>query len=302
MLVGISKNKFMKEVKSLIFRNYTKTKNVFSRQFFNYLLDNSLLVYYSDFSRNWGDFINPTLINELQEKEVVSFKRIYNIKKKPAVFGIGSILNTNLENAVIWGSGFIQYPQQVQKPPKEILALRGKLTAGYFEKMGVPHNNVYGDPALLLPTIYNPVKEKKFRLGIVPHYTEVNYFMENKFLQSQKDIKIITPMVEKDKPYEIIDEVLECEHIISSSLHGLILADAYKIPSARFRFQKKVIGDDFKFNDYYSGVGVSYYNTIDISNLNKINAGVILKETELKKIKFDSSALKNSLLEYISKK
>jgi pyruvyltransferase len=47
---------------------------------------------------------------------------------------------------------------------------------------------------------------------------------------------------------------LECEKIISSSLHGLIISDAYGIPNARVNVSNKLFGGDFKFIDYYKSV------------------------------------------------
>jgi pyruvyltransferase len=40
--------------------------------------------------------------------------------------------------------------------------------------------------------------------------------------------------------------------ILSSSLHGLILADAYEIPNKRLVIGNRLLGSDFKFMDYYS--------------------------------------------------
>jgi pyruvyltransferase len=97
--------------------------------------------------------------------------------------------------------------------------------------------------------IYNPQIEKKHKWGFIPHYIE---------FEEDKDLEVIHHM--ESLGFQIIDvcsgtekfvdELLECENVISSSLHGLIAADAYGIPNARVNVSNKLIGGDFKFKDY----------------------------------------------------
>ena len=56
----------------------------------------------------------------------------------------------------------------------------------------------------------------------------------------------------KNGPEEFVEELVQCEKIISSSMHGLILSDAYGIPNQWVRFSDRIIGGEYKYFDYYS--------------------------------------------------
>lgn len=288
-------------VKSKIFRTVEKSRNLFSSDFYNYFFNNPVLLYYSDFSKNWGDFINPFLVEKITGKQVISYKRIYNIKNRVPLYGVGSILHHSdpgLKNAVIWGSGFIYPPKNHIGTPSKILALRGKESAKIFDNLNITHPGIYGDPALIFPTFYNPTREVKYKLGIIPHYSELESFENNIKLSRNRDVRIISPMVKEKNVYEIINKMRECEAIISSSLHGLILADAYQIPSLRFTYSNKLVGGDFKFNDYYSGVGLNSHETIEINDVDNLNIDKILSKCSIKDLKFDPTFLSEVLIDY----
>ena len=285
-------------LKSSAYKTIEKSKNLFSSSFFNYLGDNGILLYYSDFNKNWGDYINPFLLKSLTGKEVISRKRIFNVLGKEQIIGIGSILNTDLNNSVIWGSGYIEVPKKVKGIPNQVLALRGKYTSKILKDAGINDSGVYGDPALLYPEIYYPEGEKEYKLGVIPHYSELHYFDNAKF-KNNKDVKLISPIVKDNNQNKIIEDLYKCECIISSSLHGLILADAYNIPTARFTLSGKIIGNDFKFNDYYSGVGIQKHETFHIDSVDEMNIPSICNLTSMKDLKFSSQELKDVLLNYL---
>ena len=139
--------------------------------------------------------------------------------------------------------------------------------------------------------------EKKYKYGIIPHFKDKTSVGIQKIAQLQNpEIKIIDIQSSVE---EFVRDVLSCENILSSSLHGLILAETYGIPTCRIVLSNKIEGGDFKFYDYYSGVGIKTMETVilydDISDLKNI-----LTKCSLKDLRFDSNALKKSLIDYVN--
>jgi len=201
---------------------------------------------------NWGDALNPILIQKISGKEPVSADEIINLKHEPIYSVIGSILgNYSNKNLVVWGSGFISSSSKFKKSPKIICAVRGPLTRDSIIKQGINCPEIYGDPALLYPLFYKPNVGKKYKLGIIPHYVDQNHPLLCVF-KNNPEVLIIDITAEIN---EVVDNICMCKLIASSSLHGIIAADAYKIPSTWIEISNKIIGDGFKFYDYFQSVG-----------------------------------------------
>lgn len=203
-----------------------------------------------DNTKNWGDLVPFKIIDSLFNHDI-NEDDVFNVKqpvKKYSVYSTGSVMHFTKKNSIVWGTGCIN-EGMIGENPREVFAVRGPLTRDELLKRGIECPEVYGDPALLYPIIYNPKIEKKYKWGIIPHYIE---------FESDKDIEIIKNLEKQgfkiidicSGEHEFIDELLEVENVISSSLHGLIVADAYGIPNARVNISNKLIGGDFKFKDY----------------------------------------------------
>jgi hypothetical protein len=120
---------------------------------------------------------------------------------------------------------------------------------------------IYGDPALLLPKYYYPKIEKKYKIGIVPHYRDFNKIKD--FYLNLDDVLIIDLMTKDVEA--TTNEFLKCKRIVSSSLHGIIVAHAYGIPAVWQKFSNDVFGDDVKYQDYFESVEIPNYKP-DIIN------------------------------------
>lgn len=202
--------------------------------------------------KNWGDALNPILIKELSGKEPTSVEEIFNLKNAPIYSVVGSILGLyQTRNLIVWGSGFISSSSQFKEKPLKICAVRGPLTRDLILKQGIHCPEVYGDPALLYPLFYKSSVKKEYQLGIIPHYIDQNHPLLDIF-RDNPDVLIIDIT---DGINEVIDNICRCRIIASSSLHGIIAADAYGVPSIWIEFSDEVTGNRFKFLDYLLSVG-----------------------------------------------
>jgi pyruvyltransferase len=199
--------------------------------------------------KNWGDALNPVLAEILSGKKI-KYIPITDRSDTFRIYMIGSILGAVASaNCVVWGSGLIE-PQKLKVIPRKILAVRGPLTRNVLMEQHIECPEIYGDPALLYPRFYKPKIDKKYKVGIIPHYVDAN----NLWIKKHKDNKDILVINILDPLNTFVDNILSCECILSSSLHGIIAADAYGIPSLWIEFSNKVIGDGFKFKDYFASV------------------------------------------------
>ena len=212
--------------------------------------------------KNWGDAINAVMIEKISGKKVFNHADLIYTGNAPIYSVIGSVLDqSRVRNLEVWGSGFKTDKSPMHVLPSKVHAVRGPLTRQKLLSLGVDCPEVYGDPALLFPE-YFPVEDQpvEYELGIIPHYTDKN----NSLLKNlARDSRVLVIDIEAGI-MEFPTQVKKCRHIVSSSLHGLILADAYGIPNAQIRLSNRIKGGNFKFNDYRLSVGRPEAEAIDV--------------------------------------
>lgn len=233
--------------------------------------------------QNVGDLLSKYVVEKLTKKEVYYVNK-WGLDKLVAV---GSLIDYHnlYSKSYIWGTGtmrsspisfqdkrenWLNYLFKRQSMRSKICALRGPVTGKIIERLGFEDPEVYGDPALLLPNYFSPeIKEKRFSVGLILHWSqEVKLNLVEKENLLQSGIKLISILRSTNEEIEeFIEEIASCEMIFSTSLHGLIVSQAYKIPTKWCRLAQSEIHPEasLKFKDYFLGTNQEIMEPIDLS-------------------------------------
>ncbi len=194
---------------------------------------------------NFGDYLSLKLVERIVGRPI---KTKIGAKQKK-LLAVGSIFAKASDGDIIWGSGVSG--KRLNKSDYtftslDIRAVRGPLTRQFIMKnFNIDCPEVYGDPVLLLPYFFPEFKKKKSPLYdyiIIPHYTEQKLFPKKKYKN------VVYPTDPWD---EVIEKILDSKFVISSAMHGLIVAEAYNIPARMLRITENE--PIFKYKDYYAG-------------------------------------------------
>lgn len=256
---------------------------------------NKIRLYYCAAAKNFGDQMSPELVAKLSGRVVASaahtvsadliamgsvFYNGGNICEPKArawsltgaLQRVKSIRRAIRRPLIVWGTGFLTdgLPQQPNKCVElDVRAVRGKRTAELLKKAGfaVGDDVVLGDPGLIYPKVFDiKAGEAVYDLGIIPHMSDTPSGAAIKEVFEKVGLKVKLISVEDDVR-EVVEEIASCRAILSSSLHGLILADALGIVNRQLLMSYYSIpGDQFflKFKDYYSAYDRELPEVIDL--------------------------------------
>lgn len=211
---------------------------------------------------NFGDELAPYLLTTLSRRPVV-----YASARTPGTevfLTVGSVLTRAGRDTVVWGSGMLSQDHPPPARGSKILAVRGPLSfEAVTERVGHEEPNVpFGDPALLLGLLFPDKIRPKYKLGVVAHYVDekaVSRIVSQKRPRGIRQISISTDDVDS-----FVAAIKSCGVILSSSLHGLIVANALGRPAIWAKFSDRVLGDGFKFRDYGASVGLDLEGPLEI--------------------------------------
>lgn len=195
---------------------------------------------------NVGDLLHEDIIKFYCKKKSI---KIPGVEMFEHYLLIGSVIDKMNSKSTVIGSG--ANSEERIKDLKEmgnILSVRGHKTKLLIENHFQCEINVLlGDLAVLYPDVYMPKVKTEYKYGLVLHYVDENHAIKD--IAMFNNVNIISV---RQKPKDFVKDLLACELIISSSMHGCILSDAYGIKNKRITLSDNITGADLKFSDYYS--------------------------------------------------
>ncbi len=261
-------------IKSLLRKFYVKPKKYLKytlrpiyRKFRIKILKDPVVIYQFVFTEpdsiNFGDEITRDIIEKLFNKKV----EVHNqIDCKFDMLGIGSLIhffNDSVDyKTYVWGSGLIDDKTKPINSNFIFRACRGEYTRSKLAEKY--HNIPMGDPGLLCNLIYKNNIEKTDKIGVIPHLRDEYSNYLNKIIKKYPEFFKIIPV--SQSPEKVADDIKSCKLILSSSLHGLVVSDSLGVPnihlmlSDNLKSPNHLRGGEYKFRDYYSGVGKKYEN------------------------------------------
>lgn len=192
---------------------------------------------------NWGDELGSLLL-----KHFARLDTQWSYPDTSDIVSVGSVIDILPKDykGIIFGSGKLRGSHITLPKEATVLGLRGPLSA-----KGIKKDIFLGDPGLLADELV-ATATKKYNLCIVPHWSDTELANRPEFLK-------YSPIVINSAadPLEVVKIIGESRKIITSSLHGMILADAFSIPRRlEYSSQLNKEGGLFKFKDYCASIGL----------------------------------------------
>ncbi|MBD8661923.1 polysaccharide pyruvyl transferase family protein [Rhizobium sp. CFBP 8752] len=204
--------------------------------------------YWASHHGNFGDDLNLWLWDYL----LPGFRDVH---ADTMLVGVGTVLNPVLlppgQKKLVIGSGYgYGEAPDINDPEWDVRCVRGPLTAA---KLGLPLDRGITDPAALIPDMPEfqnlPKIHKK---TFVPHWESAEFGM----WQSVCEPAGLTWLDPRGEAKSVIRAIAQSEMIVAESMHGAILADAFRVPWIAVSTSRSI--NNFKWNDWAQSVGATY--------------------------------------------
>ena len=216
---------------------------------------------------NFGDEIGPMVVQELCKRANLELTVLSTTSPTHSkLLAIGSVLHEARGSDVVWGVG-VNSKHRSQLPRNsniEFRAVRGPLTRSFVQDQGFKCPDVYGDPGLLFPMLFDhEIRTRRGELErglstlgakmpetiVIPNINDDRFLPYFAMQEADDSVMIIRPNL---APITVAAYISSAKRVICSSLHGLVFADVYGRETTRLISQFE---PEFKYTDYFEGTG-----------------------------------------------
>ncbi|MCV3273808.1 polysaccharide pyruvyl transferase family protein [Roseobacter sinensis] len=209
---------------------------------------------------NFGDLLGPMVVEKILERQNIaapqrlSFEAAEGHRK---LLSVGSVLHYANDGDVVWGAGRNGKIDDTlhRFTTLDVRMVRGPKTRAFLQARDLDVPELYGDPGLLVPTLF-PEQMAAWQAGrggmtLVPNLNDAP--------ARHSEGRVLNP---RAPVWRVLKDLYESEIVVSSSLHGFILAEAFGVKARLLRSTAEPL---FKYEDYLQGTGRSdlpLYDTI----------------------------------------
>lgn len=190
---------------------------------------------------NFGDRLGPLIADRVLARHGIANRR----RRGPRLFSVGSVLHFARTGDSVWGSGRNgKIGDGMHRfASLDVRATRGPHTRAFLAERGISAPAVYGDPAVLMAELFPEWARSSGRPSgpvFVPNLNDVSH---------PDDLEVVSPIGDVGA---IVRRIASAEFVVSSSLHGVVIAEAYGVPARMVVPHGESL---FKYRDYYAGTG-----------------------------------------------
>ncbi len=223
--------------------------------------------------QNFGDFLTEFLWNHLADRIRVPGDGYRLIGSAIA----DGIVHADLHGLGNWEHGRIVFwccgmrdeqPLSPESVARSVFCgVRGPLTR---DVLNLPPSTPLGDPALLLPIMYDPRPNARTKGKAVcsPHFRDAT--CDERLLESTGAEVIVRPSIANSPEAltQIVDELASADFVLAGSLHAAIVASAYDVPFCYF--DNGNVDLPFKWRDFSASVNIGTFFVDNIAEGKRI--------------------------------
>lgn len=190
---------------------------------------------------NFGDRLGPLVVGRLLRERGIRNRS----RTGPRLFTVGSVLHFARTGDHVWGSGRNGKIEESRHRfgALHVTACRGPLTRRFLQERGIDAPAIYGDPGLLVAELFpewRPATDARVGTVYVPNLNDTTV---------PPGLAVLSPRGEVGP---IVERIASAELVIASSLHGVVIAEAFGVPARLVVPERESL---FKYRDYFAGTG-----------------------------------------------